>query len=400
MLKHNSANKFRKRSGKSFSMIAKTMVGLEETLFNEIVAAGGEKVRLLNRAISFNGDTACMYRVNYTCRTALRVLKIIAEFSVNNEDELYNEIFKVNWSDYLNVEQTFAVDAILSKAPITNSHYAAQKVKDAVVDQFRKKEGNRPSVRISNPDVLINLHLTGNWCTLSLDSSGESLHKRGYRKWQGDTPISELLAAGMIMIAGWNGQKPFYDPMCGSGTLLIEAAMIAAKIPSGYHRKSYGFMNWLDFDNDTWTKVKDEANGKIVEIKQHIIGSDVNQKTLSLMKQNVAAAGFDDVILLKQAAFEDSSPLVNQSGTIITNPPYGERLQKRDIKSFYKTIGDVLKQKYAGWDAWLITSDYEALKSVGLRTSRKIKLFNGPLECRFVKYEMYQGSRKKVIPED
>ncbi len=388
------------RQDPSIRMVAKTLAGLEEILRDEIREAGGKKTELLTRAVAFEGDLACMYKVNYTCRTALRVLKIIGIYQAGNEHELYQRILEVDWSDYISTTSTFAVDAFVSNSKITNSHYASQKVKDAIADQFRRKTGERPSVDIENPDLRINLHLNGDQATLSIDSSGESLHKRGYRRWQGEAPLNEVLAAGMIMLSGWRGQTPLYDPMCGSGTLLTEAAMIAGNVPCGYFREKFGFMNWRDFDSAFWKKVQEEADAKITAVDQVITGSDVNQKTLALMQQNMTKGGFEEVITLRQVAFEDGSPPDNLTGTIITNPPYGERLQKQDLNAFYKMIGDVLKQKYAGWDVWLITSDYNALKSVGLRTSRKIKLYNGPLECRFVKYEMYEGTRKNKTSGD
>lgn len=382
------------RQDKPIMMVAKTLAGLEDILKNEIVAAGGKKVEVLNRAVVFEGNLACMYRVNYTCRTALRVLKVIGNYQAGNEHELYQRILEVDWSDYISTNSTFAVDAFVSNSKITNSHYASLKVKDAIADQFRRKTGERPSVDLENPDLRINLHLTGDQATLSIDSSGESLHKRGYRRWQGEAPLNEVLASGMILLAGWHGQNPLYDPMCGSGTLLTEAAMIAGNVPCGYFRETFGFMSWRDFDPAVWKRVQEEADTRITAVDQVITGSDVNPKTLASMQQNMTKGGFEKVISLRQVAFEDSSPPENLTGTIITNPPYGERLQKQDLNAFYKMIGDVLKQKYAGWDVWLITSDYNALKSVGLRTSRKIKLYNGPLECRLVKYEMYQGTRK------
>lgn len=380
---------------KKLHLVAKTLPGLEEILAEEIAGSGGDHIQLLNRAVSFKGDIACMYRVNYTARSALRVLQVIETFEVRNEHELYHRVQQVNWQEFMNDEQTLAVDAFVANSKITNSHFAAQKVKDSVVDQFRRKGGVRPSVDIENPDLRINLHLAGEECTLSLDSSGDSLHKRGYRTQQGEAPINEVLAAGMIMRAGWDGNQPFLDPMCGSGTLLIEAGMIARNIPAGFFRKDFGFMHWDDFDAALWKTIKSAADRKIKASSVMIHGCDVNQQMLAVATVNINNAGMQDSITLKQVAFEDSRPPVDGGGVIVTNPPYGERIQKTDLNAFYKTIGDVLKQQYTGWQAWLITSDHDALKSVGLRTSRKIKLYNGPLECRFVKYEMFSGSRKK-----
>jgi putative N6-adenine-specific DNA methylase len=379
---------------KKYALVAKTLAGLEAILADEVKAAGGTNVQILNRAVAFNGNTDCIYRTNYTCRTALRVLRIIGTYPVRNEHELYQRMLGIDWIKYLSEDQTLAVDAFVSNAAITNSHYAALKAKDAVVDQFRRSGGVRPSVDIETPDLRINIHLAGEQCTISLDSSGDSLHKRGYRSKQGQAPISEVLAAGMILLTGWDRKSPFYDPMCGSGTLLIEAAMIAKNIPAGYFKPKFGFMNWDDFDAELWKKIKKQADSMISADNPEIYGSDVNQQVLLAAGENLHSTGLDGIIPLRQVAFENSTPPNPDGGTIITNPPYGERIQKTDLTGFYKTIGDVLKQKYSGWEAWLITSDYAALKSVGLRTSRKIKLYNGPLECRFVKYELYAGSRK------
>lgn len=379
----------------AFSLVAKTLVGLEELLAQEISSAGGTNIQILNRAVSFEGDLETIYRANYTCRTALRILKVIGAYRAGNEHELYQRILGIDWSGYITDEQTFAVDAFVSNSQMTNSHYVSLKVKDAVVDQFRRRSGIRPSIDLENPDLRINVHLAGDRCTISIDSSGESLHKRGYRQWQGEAPINEVLAAGMIMLTGWNGQTRFYDPMCGSGTLLIEAAMIARNIPAGYYRKTFSFMQWKDFDKNLWLKIKDEADRKILETLPLITGADSSQRTLSIAAHNIAEARLEQIITLEKTAFEESPKPEENEGIIVTNPPYGERLEKDDLNGFYKMIGDVLKKTYTGWDAWLITSDYNALKSVGLRTSKKIKLYNGPLECRFVKYEMYSGSKKK-----
>jgi len=378
----------------NFQLVAKTLVGLEEILAGEIARAGGANIKALNRAVSFEGDLECIYRANYSCRTALRVLKVIGIYRAGNEHELYQRILGVDWSQYINSEQTLAVDAYVNNSRITNSHYASLKVKDAIVDQFRRNTGNRPSIDLENPDLRVNIHLTGDQCTISIDSSGESLHKRGYRQWQGEAPISETLAAGMIMLTGWNGETRFHDPMCGSGTLLIEAAMIARNIPPGFYRPSFGFMKWRDFDRQLWEKIKSEYDREIKTESPPITGADSNQRTLSIADRNLTEARLEKFVTLSKLALEESTP-EESGGIIVTNPPYGERMEQDDLNGFYKMIGDMLKKNYTGWDAWLITSDYEALKSVGLRTSRKIKLYNGPLECRFVKYEMYTGSRKK-----
>jgi len=383
------------KNSKKYPIIIKTLAGLEKILAEEVSAMGGQDIQPLNRAVKCTGNNETLYKINYLCRTAQRVLKVIGEFDVRNEDDLYASVKKYKWPELFDIGQTFAVNAVTNNSTISNSHYAALKAKDAIADHFRDRFNERPSVDLEKPDLRIHVHITGTRCTLLLDSSGDSLHKRGYRRIQGEAPISEVLAAGMIMLTGWDTKLPLYDPMCGSGTILTEAAMIAGNIPAGYFRNDFGFKRWRDFDPDLWDGIKADAEHQIIKDKPIIIGSDVNQRTLKSTIENIAAAGLEKEIQVKQVAFEDSSPPVERPGVIIFNPPYGERMQKADLESFYKMIGDTLKHKYPDWQAWLITSDPSALKSVGLRTSRKIQLFNGPLECRFVRYDLYSGSKKQ-----
>lgn len=377
-----------------FSLIIKTHAGLEQLLANEVTTAGGREVQVLVRAVRCQADTATMYRINYTCRTALRVLQLVAEFQVNDENELYREINKLNWPEIFPLEGTFAINANVSRSKMTHAQYVALKAKDAVVDKFREVVGSRPNVDINDPDMRIHIHISGSQGMVLLDSSGDSLHKRGYRRGQGLAPISEVLAAGMVLLSGWDAATDLLDPMCGTGTILCEAAMIAQKMPSGYFRKKFGFMSWPDYQPELWKQIVETENARIEPAQCRLFGADVNQRVLTQADEVLQNTGFDKIIILKQVAFENSSPPSDQPGTIITNPPYGERIQKTDLNDFYRMIGDVLKKKFAGYTAWLITSDFGALKSVGLRTSRKIILYNGPLECRYVQYQMYRGSRK------
>jgi putative N6-adenine-specific DNA methylase len=377
-----------------FSLIIKTHAGLEQLLANEVTTAGGREVQVLVRAVRCQADTATMYRINYTCRTALRVLQLVAEFQVNDENELYREISKLNWPEIFPLEGTFAINANVSRSKMTHAQYVALKAKDAVVDKFREVVGSRPNVDINDPDMRIHIHISGSQGMVLLDSSGDSLHKRGYRRGQGLAPISEVLAAGMVLLSGWDAATDLLDPMCGTGTILCEAAMIAQKMPSGYFRKKFGFMSWPDYQPELWKQIVETENARIEPAQCRLFGADVNQRVLTQADEVLQNTGFDKIIILKQVAFENSSPPSDQPGTIITNPPYGERIQKTDLNDFYRMIGDVLKKKFAGYTAWLITSDFSALKSVGLRTSRKIILYNGPLECRYVQYQMYRGSRK------
>lgn len=379
-----------KRKREQFQIIAKTFSGLEELLAVEVARFGGRKVRLLQRGVAFEADQACLYRLNYRSRTALRFLKVIAEHPVHNAQDLYQFARKIKWDQYFHLSSTFAVDAVVNHHAFRNTQFAALKVKDAIADYFRSKSGKRPTVNKQNPDILIHLHLTSDKCTLLLDSTGESLHKRGYRKRQGIAPLNEVLAAGMILLSGWTKDKPLYDPMCGSGTLLTEATMIAIDMPGGYFRTNFSFMNWKDFNPVLWNKIRSEYKFDLSSHLLKIAGSDIDKSALKIAQQNLKSAGFDNLVRLSQIPVEQSSPPFDEDhGFIITNPPYGERLKKTDLKELYKTLGNVLKRNFAGWDAWILSADLKALHSIGLKPSRKIVLFNGPLECRFVHYELY-----------
>ncbi len=281
----------------------------------------------------------------------------------------------------------------MNNSTFTNSHFIALKSKDAVVDKFRDKYGSRPSVSLENPDIMINIHINQNFCTVSLDSSGESLHKRGYRVNAGSAPVSEVLAAGMVILSGWKKDCNFIDPMCGSGTILIEAALFANNIPPNVFRKSFSFQHWNDYDEKLWQKIVKESLAKQTEFEHKIIGIDKSREAIEMAGDNIRSAKFHKDIELEVNSMEEYEP-PKEKGIVITNPPYGRRIMQDDIISFYKTIGDALKKKYINYDAWLITSDAEALKFVGLRSSKRIQIYNGQLECRFVKFEMYEGSRK------
>jgi putative N6-adenine-specific DNA methylase len=367
---------------------AKTVAGMEEVLQGELAILGAMNTKILKRAVSFEGDKAMLYRANYCCRTALRILKPILVFPIVKQEDLYDNINKIPWEDYIGNENSIAVDAVNATSVFTNSQYVALKTKDAVVDRFREKTGSRPSVDLDNPDLRINIHLYKEICTVSLDSSGSSLHKRGYRHVTGPAPLNEVLAAGLIQLSGWDKTVPLYDPMCGSGTILIEANMFARNIPSGYFRPVFGFERWIDFDEALWTRIKDEENAKILDKGVEIYGSDITSRAIATATENVGFTRFQKQIHLEVAAFENTVPK-GPTGMIICNPPYDERLQIDDIIAFYKSIGDVLKKKYTGFEAWIISSDLRALKFIGLHPSKKIQVFNGPLECKFVRFSLY-----------
>jgi putative N6-adenine-specific DNA methylase len=374
-------------------MIAKTSFGLEPVLANELKLLGATDIETLNRAVAFKGDNGFMYKANYCLRTALRVLKPIAHFNVKTNEDLYNEVIKINWDDYLNKDGLFVIDSVIKDSIFTHSQYVAQKAKDAIADQFRNKYGIRPSIDLEKPDLRINIHIYKENCTVSLDSSGESLHKRGYRQATNIAPISEVLAAAMILLSEWDHQSSFTDPMCGSGTLLIEAAMIANNIPAGYYRKIFGFEKWKDFDPALWETIRKSTLNKMVENEGEIVGSDISEPSIKIAKDNIHFAKLHKDIVVDVCDFKDKTP-PETPGTLIMNPPYGERMEKDNLIEFYKSIGDTLKTKYNGWNAWIISSDMEAIKFIGLKPAKKITLFNGPLECRFLKFEIYTGSRK------
>jgi putative N6-adenine-specific DNA methylase len=378
----------------NFRMIAKTISGLEGVLASELSELGATEVRAVVRGVEFYGDQRLLYKANYLCRTTLRILKPIATFRAENEDQLYREIYKIDWSKYLDVNGTFSVDGVTSYSNITHSKYLALKTKDAVVDQFRANYGKRPNVRLDNADLVINVRIFRDECTVSIDSSGESLHKRGYRKATGPAPISEVLAAGMILLTGWDRESNFIDPMCGSGTIPIEAALIARNIPAGYFREDYCFMHWKDFDKDLWNEIKSEAETKIIQPKAKIVGSDKSGLVIGLARQNLRSAGLTDNIHLKASFFADLEP-PSGGGILVMNPPYDERMKNDDIIQFYKEIGNTFKQKYQGYQAWVISGHMEALKLLGLHATRNITLFNGPLECRFARFVIYEGSKKR-----
>lgn len=393
MGKINVFLRYMSERNQNFKMVAKTFFGFEKILANELRNLGAGKVEIGVRNVSFEGDTGFMYKANLCCRTAIKILKPIAEFRAMNEEELYRRIQKMNLRAFMDVKTTFAINATVSGDIFTHSQYVAFKVKDAIVDKFRREEKIRPDVDTKHPDVRLNIHIQGYWCTVSLDSSGASLHHRGYRTLTNIAPINEALAAGLILMSGWEGQSDLLDPMCGSGTMLIEAAMIAANVPANLNRKEFAFEKWRDWDPDLYDLIEASALKKVRDFKYKIIGYDKAPSVISKARDNIKNAQLEDFITIKEQNFFESKKQGNDFLQLVFNPPYGERLPVA-IDAFYKEIGDTLKSSYPGSHAWFITSNMEALKHVGLRPSRKIKLYNGSLESRFVKYEMYEGSRK------
>tara|TARA_R110002124_G_scaffold254044_3_gene419554 strand:- start:54310 stop:55467 length:1158 start_codon:yes stop_codon:yes gene_type:complete len=378
----------------NFKMVAKTLFGLEELLAQELRKLGASNIELGTRNVSFEGDTGFMYKANLCCRTAIKILKPITSFNVFKEEDLYKKVYDINWEDYMEANGSLAVDATVFSKQFTHSQYIALKTKDAIVDRFRDKEGIRPDVDLDHPTLRVNVHIDRNICTISLDSSGQSLHKRGYKIANTIAPINEVLAAGLIMLSGWNGQCDFIDPMCGGGTILTEAAMIACNIPPNLNRDEFGFETWPDFDVDLYELIENAALKKIRDFHFKIYGFDTDVVALKKARENIKSANLDEFITLENKDFFDTKKETERSMWLVFNPPYDERIAVTDIEKFYASIGNTLKHGYPGTQAWMITSNMEALKYVGLRPSRKIKVYNGKLEARFVKYEMYEGSRK------
>lgn len=379
----------RKIPASDFKMIATTFFGLEEVLAGELLKLGAKNVDVHNRAVSFYGDEGFMYKANICLRTALRVLKPIATSTVRNEDELYDEVNKIDWTRFLHVDQTLAVTAVLNTENFNHNHYVGQKCKDAIVDQFREKMGKRPSVDKENPDFSLYVFIFKDEVSLMLDSTGIPLYKRGYRTDTNLAPLNEALAAGLVLLSGWDTRTPLYDPMCGAGTILIEAALIAANVPPGYFREGYCFKNWPGFNPELFNTIYDSCVNKINDKNPEILGTDISANVLKKAKENAESANVGDMITFKCADFFDTTFGTEKKYTIITNPPYGERMNKDELFELYKQTGNTFKHKYKGSTAWIISSNMDALKHVGLKTSRKIALFNGGLPCKFCKYELY-----------
>lgn len=375
-----------------FELIAKTFQGLEEVLAQELTELGAGNIEIGRRMVSFTGDKAMMYKANFCLRTAIRILKPIKHFTANSADEVYDAVKSIEWDEYLDNMSSFSVDAVVFSEEFRHSKFVAYKVKDAIVDYFREKTGNRPSVRINKPDLGINIHIAENQCTLSLDSSGESLHRRGYRQEQVEAPLNEVLAAGMILMTGWRGECDLIDPMCGSGTIPIEAALIARNIAPGVFRKEFGFEKWKDFDRELLDSIyNDDSQEK--EFNHKIYGYDNNPKANEIATHNVKAAGVSKDIILKIQPFQQFEQPAEKS-IIITNPPYGERISSDDLLGLYKMIGERLKHAFTGNDAWILSYRDECFDQIGLKPSVKIRLMNGALECQFRQYQLFDGKFK------
>ena len=372
-------------------------MGLEPVLAKELTQMGAKDVEIGRRMVSFTGDKEMMYRANFQLHTAIRILKPIRHFKAKSADDVYEEIKKIDWTEYLGTEKTFTVDSVVFSEEFRHSKFVSYKVKDAIVDQFREKTGKRPNISVANPDIRLNMHIADDKCTLSLDSSGESLHRRGYRQESVEAPLNEVLAAGMILLSGWQGDTDFIDPMCGSGTLLIEAALIAKNMAPGLFRKEYAFEKWPDFDAELFDAIyNDESLER--DFNHKICGYDIDMKAVNTARMNVKAAGLSDVISVEQQDFKEFTQPQNKS-IMITNPPYGERISTPDLMGTYKMIGERLKHQFKGNDAWVLSYREECFDQIGLKPSIKIPLYNGSLECEFRKYQMFDGKLKDFRSE-
>lgn len=380
-----------------FELIAKTFQGLENVLAKELTDLGANNIQIGRRMVSFTGDKALMYKANFALRTAIRILKPIKHFKAQTADQVYDAIKKIDWSQYLTNETSFAVDSVVFSKEFRHSKFVAYKVKDAIVDYFREKTGSRPNICITNPDLQLNIHIAEDDCTLSLDSSGESLHRRGYRQETVEAPLNEVLAAGMILMTGWDGECDLIDPMCGSGTIAIEAALIARNIAPGVFRKEYAFEKWKDFDQDLFDSIYND-DSKEREFQHKIYGYDINRNAVEIAQNNVKAAGLSKEIEINQKDFRQFTRPEEKS-IIITNPPYGERISTPDLLGLYRAIGERLKHQFQDYDAWILSYREECFEQIGLKPSIKIPLYNGSLECEFRKYQIFSGKYKEMRAE-
>lgn len=381
-----------KQMEQEFELIAKTFMGLEPVLAKELTELGADNVQIGRRMVSFTGNKEMMYRANFQLHTAIRILKPIAHFKAKSADDVYEEVKKIDWTQYIGLEKTFAVDSVVFSEEFRHSKFVSYKVKDAIVDQFREKTGKRPNISVANPDIRLNMHIAEDQCTLSLDSSGESLHRRGYRQESVEAPLNEVLAAGMILMTGWRGETDFIDPMCGSGTLLIEAALIARNMAPGLFRKEYAFEKWADFDKDLFDNIYND-DSKEREFDHKIYGYDVDIKAVNTARLNVKAAGLTSDITVTEADFKDFTQPAEKS-IIVTNPPYGERISTPDLLGTYRMIGERLKHQFLNNDAWVLSYREECFDQIGLKPSLKIPVYNGSLECEFRKYQIFDGKLK------
>ena len=378
----------------NFKMIAKTFYGFEEILSEELLKLGAQKIIKGNRNVSFYGDKGFMYKSNISLRTALKIIKPIKEFKFKDIDEYYKKIYEIKWEDYLDFNSSFLINSVVFNSKIfNNSKFTSLKAKDAIVDRFRNKFKNRPSINSFNPELKIEIHVNRNFCTISLDSSGESLHKRGYKKYNSAAPLNEVLAAGIILMSAWDKKSDLLDPMCGTGTFLIEAAMIARNIAPNLNRMAFAFEKWKDWDNELFETIEESVKSKEIEFEHKLYGFDISGAMIKKAEKNIEISGLGVDIEIVKKDFLTSIKTDNDKLHVLINPPYDKRISA-DVNQLYKKIGDTLKNNYLYSDVWIITANLEAIKSIGLKSSKKIKLFNANLESRLLNYKIYPGSKK------
>jgi putative N6-adenine-specific DNA methylase len=378
----------------NYHYVAKTLEGLEEVLERELIVLGARNTRILTHAVSFDGDKSLMYAANFRCRTALRILRHVTSFSFTSEMEFYKILNEIRWEQYITPEQHISVEATTADSFMSNVRFIEQKTKEAIVDRFRSIYGQRPAVNNFNPDLLININIAEDICQVFADSSCESLHHRGYRVTNGKDPLNEVLAAGMILMSGWDHRSDFFDPMCGSGTLLIEAAMIANNIPAGSYRKDYGFMHWKDYDKNLYQRVMEAGFKEQTEADIQICGSDASEENLESGIQNIRAAKLHKDIFVSLNSLEDLDPDIDQPGIIMTDLPYDAQSDASEVEALYRMIGENLKQKFVGFQAWILSGNYSAMAQFDLKPSKKITLVNGHTECRFMKFDLTEENKK------
>jgi putative N6-adenine-specific DNA methylase len=381
----------------TFPIVVKTLTGLEELLAEELRQQGVQEPKVLRRGVSFQGGLEQLYRANMFCRTAISVLREIGSFSFSSQDDFYQKMRELDWGTHFGVEKTIVIYSVAARSELfTNTLFLSQLSKDAIVDAFREKTGERPSVNRDEADIRLNIYVNDNRCIVSLDSSGEPLFKRGYRREGGGAPLNEVLAAGLIMLSGWDKQSNFVDPMCGSATFSIEAGLMANDIAPGSMRKAFSFQNWNDYDAGLWEAIRAEAKNNQVGSRITIMASDMNAKVLDIARKNIMEAGLMGQIKLQRQEFFQFHPPAG-GGWVMLNPPYGQRLKQENLPEFYRSIGDTLKNNYPGYKAGIITSDISAMKSIGLKPVLRTTVFNGALECKYMVYELFRGSHKDHV---
>jgi len=376
-----------------FEITATTFLGLEEVLAKELETIGAKNILIKNRAVSFHGDNEILYSACYKVRTALKILKTIDKFRITDANSLYDKAFEIKWNNFFNVRKTFSIDTVVKSTLFNHSNFVGLKVKDAIADKFRALYDKRPSVDTDSPDIKIIVHLSNDFCTISLDASGETLFKRGYRAKPTAAPLNEVLTAGILGLTEWDKKTTLLDLMCGSGTIPIEASLLSMNVPSGYLRTDYSFQNWKDYDEVLWNDVKEKYNSLITTSNVEIIANDIDKEVLTIARLNSRTTKIENNIkFFNQDFFEFSN---QENCLLIINPPYDERVKSDNVNDFYKRIGDKLKQSFTGSTAWVLSGNLEAIKHIGLKPSKRITLFNGSIECKLLKFELYSGTKRQ-----